>query len=372
MKNSTEDEVISAAAIYDSYLEEDYVVMGLYVVVFLLAFTANIGVIIVVFKDNYMRSVTNYFLVNLSVADLLVTLVCMPHAALLAYTAADYFGSYVCKISAYLQCISVASSIFTITAMAVDRYLAIARPLFGFVYRSSNKSTVLAVIAALWLLSFLLFAPVLYIYGLKVDVYPTPEANVTVGVCKEDWMQVDLSRRAVGIVWFVFMFAVPGAIMIFAYSVMGRTLCSGKPPLDNDSTSNQQRNKLIKGRKRVACILLLLAFVFAVCWLPHHIMTLMADTGNPIKYALAKKVRRYLLLLGHANSAMNPIIYCTLSKKFRTSMINSFLVKMTSSRKQHLNMKRGDSSGSATQLHFLQRLNNPSLRSSQKTKTFAL
>ncbi|KAJ8974575.1 hypothetical protein NQ317_001725 [Molorchus minor] len=48
--------------------------------------------------------VTNYFLVNLSVADLLVTLVCMPNAAWRAYTTIYNFGEVTCKISAYLQC----------------------------------------------------------------------------------------------------------------------------------------------------------------------------------------------------------------------------------------------------------------------------
>lgn len=48
-------------------------------------------------------SVTNYFLVNLSVADLLVTLVCMPMAIWNAYTMLWNFGELTCKIVKYLQ-----------------------------------------------------------------------------------------------------------------------------------------------------------------------------------------------------------------------------------------------------------------------------
>ncbi|XP_018571243.1 orexin receptor type 2-like [Anoplophora glabripennis] len=187
-------------------------------------------------------SVTNYFLVSLSVADLLVTLVCMPLAAWRAYTTIYNFGQYTCKISAYFQCVAVASSIFTITAMAIDRYLAITRP-FGMVYRCFNKTTTVIVIIALWLTSLALFSPILWIYRLQVDVYPTNNENVTVAVCIEDWTNLVISQHSLGIVWFVFMFAVPGVIMLFAYSMMGRTLCAVVPPFDNNESSCTQQWK---------------------------------------------------------------------------------------------------------------------------------
>ncbi|KAJ8924374.1 hypothetical protein NQ315_007170, partial [Exocentrus adspersus] len=385
---------VSLSFIHNSYAEEHYTAIGLYVPVFLSAFFANVIVIIVVFKDQYMRSVTNYFLVNLSVADLLVTLVCMPNAAWRAYTTIYNFGEYTCKISAYFQCVAVAASIFTITAMAIDRYLAITRP-FGMVYRCFNKTTTVIVIIGLWLTSLSLFSPILWIYTLRVDEYYLTSENVTIAVCIEDWTEFLISQHSLGIVWFVFMFAVPGVIMLFAYSMMGRTLCAVMPPFDNnESTCTQQRNKVIRGRKRVACILLLLAFVFAVCWLPLHIMNLMRDTGTSTGNKFLSEVKVYLLLLGHANSALNPIIYCALSRKFRNSIKNLFCVQMPFRRRRRLvnNLKLlcllfqwADSSGSGTQLHYLHRLKTvptiqnqlhftlSRLQSSQKTtKSFAV
>ncbi|XP_023017252.1 tachykinin-like peptides receptor 86C [Leptinotarsa decemlineata] len=379
--NNTTKNPFTDELILSKYRDNYYDIIGLYVPLFFTAFCANVIVIIVVFRDQYMRSVTNYFLVNLSIADLLVTLVCMPNAAWLAYTTMYPFGKLTCKISPYLQCIAVSLSIFTITAMALDRYLAITRP-FGMIYRSFSKTTTVVIIIALWVMSLVLFSPILFIYRLREDFFPT-DLGLLVSVCIEDWSLFPISQSDLGIVWFVFMFAMPGVIMLFAYSMMGRTLCSGKPPFDNDSTSTQQRNKLIKGRKRVACILLLLAFVFALCWLPYHLMTLMADLGTSTGEH-TKQSKRYLRLLGHANSALNPIIYCALSRKFRRSIKNLFCVKMTFKRRRQI-VKWADSSGSGTQLHYMQRLkNSPNhmnqlnfntsrRQSSQKTtKTFAV
>lgn len=49
-----------------------------YIIVFLTSMVGNIMVMAVVFKNKSMHSVTNYFLVNLAVADILVTIVCVP------------------------------------------------------------------------------------------------------------------------------------------------------------------------------------------------------------------------------------------------------------------------------------------------------
>lgn len=51
----------------------------------------------------FFFSVTNYFLVNLSVADLLVTTVCMPMSMSQQVTVVWFYGGFMCKFSSYLQ-----------------------------------------------------------------------------------------------------------------------------------------------------------------------------------------------------------------------------------------------------------------------------
>lgn len=92
-----------------------------------------------------------------------------------------------------------------------------------------------------------------------------------------------------------------------------------------------QRNKIMRERRRAACILLLLAFVFAACWLPYHVLALKDDLSNIYRRSKSEdkplkaphwQAKEYLLLLGHVNSMLNPIIYSILSKKFRKSIAN--------------------------------------------------
>ncbi|XP_037301787.1 QRFP-like peptide receptor [Manduca sexta] len=114
--------------------------------------------------------VTNIFLVNLSVADLLVTLFCMPVQIAKAVTVLWYFGEVMCKTLNFLQGVAVASSVFTITAMSVDRYLAITQSLRQ-PWMPSRRGAC-ALLAALWLVAFAIFAPLLAVAAVERERVP--------------------------------------------------------------------------------------------------------------------------------------------------------------------------------------------------------
>lgn len=56
-----------------------------------------------VWKNRHMRTVTNYFIVNLSFADVLVTIICLPASLVVDITETWFFGNTLCKIVPYLQ-----------------------------------------------------------------------------------------------------------------------------------------------------------------------------------------------------------------------------------------------------------------------------
>lgn len=130
--------------------------------------------------------------------------------------------------------ICVASSVFTITAMALDRYLAITRP-FGFFSRCFNKKMALFVIACLWFFALLLFIPVLTVLELQTEIIPLPAenmTNITIEFCKEQWdANYLIPQHVFGIVCFTTMFALPGKFCyrkIYIYIILIHTYV-GKP-----------------------------------------------------------------------------------------------------------------------------------------------
>ena len=54
-----------------------------------------------------MRTVTNYFIVNLSLADVLVTITCLPATLVVDITETWFFGQSLCKVIPYLQVIVI-------------------------------------------------------------------------------------------------------------------------------------------------------------------------------------------------------------------------------------------------------------------------
>ncbi|CAB3380658.1 Hypothetical predicted protein, partial [Cloeon dipterum] len=99
------DEVLKdfASSMFVYHEPGNVALISCYVPLILLAAVSNALVIGVVSKYNHLRSVTNYFLVNLSVADLLVTLICMPMAIGQAVNRLWLYGDVMCKLTYYLQ-----------------------------------------------------------------------------------------------------------------------------------------------------------------------------------------------------------------------------------------------------------------------------
>ncbi|XP_018567596.1 orexin receptor type 2-like [Anoplophora glabripennis] len=72
-------------------------------IVFVVGLVGNCLVCVAVYRNHTMRTVTNYFIVNLAVADFLVILFCLPPSVVWDVTSTWWFGTAMCKIVLYLQ-----------------------------------------------------------------------------------------------------------------------------------------------------------------------------------------------------------------------------------------------------------------------------
>lgn len=90
----------------------------------LIVFAGAVGnaiVIWIVLAHQRMRSVTNYFLVNLSVADMTTAMFNVIFNAIFMMHSHWPFGQTYCKVTNFISLLTVSSSVFTITAMSIDR-----------------------------------------------------------------------------------------------------------------------------------------------------------------------------------------------------------------------------------------------------------
>lgn len=101
--NWTDEEVMNAMYEYIYPRNYEWFFIVVHSVVFVVGLVGNALVCLAVYRNHTMRTVTNYFIVNLAVADLLVIIVCLPPTVVWDVTETWFLGHMPCKIVPYLQ-----------------------------------------------------------------------------------------------------------------------------------------------------------------------------------------------------------------------------------------------------------------------------
>jgi len=113
------------------------------------AVVGNLLVIVVVLVSARMRTVTNYFIANLSIADVMIGCLSIPFQFQAALLQRWDLPEILCPVAPFVKEVSVNVSILTLTVISVDRYHAIVRPLTpGWTDRTASL-----VVAVVWAIS---------------------------------------------------------------------------------------------------------------------------------------------------------------------------------------------------------------------------
>ncbi|KXJ84287.1 hypothetical protein RP20_CCG013608 [Aedes albopictus] len=144
---------------------QNNLIIPLYAVIFLLSVVGNLLVILTLAQNKRMRTVTNVYLLNLAISDLLLGVFCMPFTLVGQVLRKFIFGSIMCKLIPYFQAVSVSVAVWTLVAISLERYFAICRPLSS--RRWQTQFHAYKMIALVWLLSFLVNSPLCYIQRLQ-------------------------------------------------------------------------------------------------------------------------------------------------------------------------------------------------------------
>lgn len=99
-----------------------------YGTIFVVGTFGNILVCYVVSRNKAMHTVTNFFITNLAVSDIMLCVLAVPFTPLYTFMTRWAFGSVMCHLLACAQAVSVYISSFTLTSIAVDRFIVIIYP----------------------------------------------------------------------------------------------------------------------------------------------------------------------------------------------------------------------------------------------------
>lgn len=144
----------------DQKPQYNYYAVLLTLLIFVIVF-GNVLVCMAVSREKALQTTTNYLIVSLAVADLLVATLVMPWVVYLEVVGEWRFSRIHCDIFVTLDVMMCTASILNLCAISIDRYTAVAMPML-YNTRYSSKRRVTVMIAVVWVLSFAISSPILF------------------------------------------------------------------------------------------------------------------------------------------------------------------------------------------------------------------
>jgi hypothetical protein len=217
--------------------------------------------------------------------------------------------------------VSITASILTIVALSFDRYLAINHPVRS--RRLSTPRNVRLVLCGIWGLAALSMLPLCLVRVLEEHPLSKPGGLV---FCHEQWTSSRL-RNIFDVFVVVFIYVVPSGAVIALYSATGRHLLRSGSSLRRQDSSMASSGRVMASRRRVARMLVTLAAMFVVSWLPYHLVILYMDFVQRKFQDSSLVALSFALLVGHSHSAQNPVLYCLMNTSFRRGLLKTLQCK---------------------------------------------
>ncbi|XP_075978872.1 neuropeptide Y receptor type 2-like [Anticarsia gemmatalis] len=276
----------------------------IYTIIFVLGLLGNILVCFVVIRNKAMQTVTNLFISNLALSDILLCIFAVPFTPLYTFRGNWSWGSLLCHIMPFAQGCSVYISTLTLMSIAIDRFFVIIYP-----FRPRMKiETCLIVIVMIWTFSITVTTP----YAIFMTYY-----DLEIGrYCEETWPSERL-RRLFGSVTSVLQFVLPFIVIAFCYTCVSFKLNDRAKA--KAASKNSRKEELDKNRKRrTNQMLIAMVTIFGLSWLPLNVINLCNDY---YMYAIHLKYYYLIFFMGHviamSSTCYNPFIYAWMNENFR-------------------------------------------------------
>ncbi|KAL7844063.1 hypothetical protein SRHO_G00226020 [Serrasalmus rhombeus] len=291
------------------------VYISLELLIALLAVAGNVLVCWAVCLNSNLQSITNFFVVSLAVADIAVGLLAIPFAITISTGFCSNFHG--CLFIACFVLVLTQSSIFSLFAIAVDRYIAIKIPLRYNSLVTSQRAK--GIIAVCWILSVIIgLTPML---GWNMRATDVTNSSCPAGMTECLFEKVVTMDYMVYFNFFgcvlmplLAMLVIYARIFLAARRQLRQTeqkLSHGHSHSDSSSTRSTLQREV-----HAAKSLAIIVGLFALCWLPLHIIN--CFTLFCPKCARPPVWIMYLaIILSHANSVVNPFIYAYRIRDFR-------------------------------------------------------
>lgn len=212
-----------------------------YIIIVILGLIGNLSTIYLVIttKKSYKQA-ANIYITNLAIADLCVIFLVIPENCLrlMQIHTDDIWSSLFCKYSGFTHGVLLAVSVMSLTAISIDRYYIINKPIKA---RQLSHSKTKSIVFFIWFISVCIMAPMIAVSVYeKIDLPNFNELTITINInynhsqmnnknnknifiCKEEWPNLEL-KICYNIFLSFFLFFLPVSFMLYAFVQVNKTL----------------------------------------------------------------------------------------------------------------------------------------------------
>ncbi|XP_077999610.1 neuromedin-K receptor-like [Glandiceps talaboti] len=301
---------------WDAAIWEIVLLSFLYGIISFLSVFGNTLVIFVILRNKKMWTITNSFLVNLSMADIVLGCFAIPFQYPPALLGRWPFGDFMCGFVPFTKQLSVFVSIGTLTVISIDRYFAVCHPL----RRHTTPTMAGCIVVIIWVNAICTAMPLL----INSQTFIIPDREVTGCIIGPTDFNHPLGWEIYHCYVFVTSYAVPLVVITIAYTLIAHKVWFQKTP----GESNEARDEaIIKNKRKVIKMVMVIIILFAVCWLPLQLYDILKITEfSIISYKHIDIIWYCSNWLAMSNSACNPFVYGLLNDNFKREYAKIFKV----------------------------------------------
>ncbi|XP_042900353.1 adipokinetic hormone/corazonin-related peptide receptor variant I-like isoform X2 [Parasteatoda tepidariorum] len=297
---------------YLTFNEDSIREVILYSIMLVLGATGNLPVFITLIRNRHRKSRVNLMIMNLSIADLIVTFVMIPLEIAWRITVAWVAGNAVCKIMLFVRAFGPYLSSMILVCISLDRYFAILHPLK--VNGAQKRGRIM--IATAWTISSLCSIPQSVIFHLESH----PDYPEFIQCVSFNFFPTKYHKMAYNIFCLLALYGVPLVIIIFCYSCILWEI--SKRSRDNDGDLSQESRyrgrpclrrsdiaHIERARARTLRMTIIIVCTFFWCWTPYVVMVLWYLFDPVSADQVDTRIQSSLFMFAVSNSCVNPLVY---------------------------------------------------------------
>ncbi|KAK2859246.1 hypothetical protein Q5P01_003866 [Channa striata] len=275
-------------------------------VLWLVSILGNALVCLVIHRSRRTQSTTNYFVVSMACADLLMSLGCAPFILLQVASGRWPLSAAACKAVRYLQHLCPGVQVYVLLSISVDRFYTIVYPLSFKVSREKAKKMILVS----WLVDAAFVSPCLFFYG----------SRFTDSHC-DFFLPDSWSSIAYAALHLLFGFLVPVGLIVSFYQRVVRYIWRISA---DGRTVRRTMNIVPRTKVKTIKMFLMLNSVFFLTWTPFYVAQLWhpRESEGPSREGLLFFTA--IAWISFSSTASKPTLYSVYNANFRRGMRETF------------------------------------------------